>query len=97
MRRLATAALLLEMVYVDGELRPEQCEAVSSEVLEQFGPDEGEAAKLLQLAEAERADATDYFRFTSFINNNDVQEQKVSLVERLWRIAYLSNALHKHE
>jgi uncharacterized tellurite resistance protein B-like protein len=94
---LAAAALLLEMVYMDGELRPEQCEAVRSEVLEHFGLDEEEAAKLLELAEEERADATDYFQFTSLINDNYAQEQKVSLVERLWRIAYSNEALHMHE
>lgn len=95
--RLATAALLIEMVYMDGELRPEQCEAVKSEVLEQFDLDGEEASKLLELAEAERADATDYFQFTSLVNKNYAQEQKMSLVERLWRVAYSNKALHMHE
>jgi len=97
MLALATGALLLEMVYMDGELRPEQCEAVKTEVLEHFGLDEEEAAKLLELAEAERADSTDYFQFTSLINNNYAQEQKVVLVERLWRIAYANESLHIYE
>lgn len=95
--RLATGALLLEMVYMDGELRPEQCEAAKAEVLEHFGLDEEDAAKLLELAEAERADATDYFQFTSLINNNYAQEQKVALIERLWRIAYANKSLHMYE
>ncbi|MBT8428524.1 MAG: TerB family tellurite resistance protein [Gammaproteobacteria bacterium] len=95
--RLATGALLLEMVYMDGELRPEQCEAVKAQLLLHFGLDEKEAAKLVELAEAERADATDYFQFTSLVNNNYAQEQKIALVERLWRIAYANESLHMYE
>ena len=35
--------------------------------------------------------------FTSLINSNYTLEQKVSLVECLWRIAYADETLHKYE
>jgi len=95
--RLATGALLLEMVYMDGEVRPEQCEAVKAGALEHFGLGDEETAELLQLAEAERADATDYFQFTSLINSAYTPEQKVSLVEKMWRIAFANESLHIYE
>jgi len=95
--RLAIGALLLEMAHMDGELRPEQCEAVKAAVLNQFDLADGEAAEMLKLAEAERADATDYFQFTSLINGAYSPEQKVRLVEMLWRIAYANESLHKYE
>lgn len=95
--RLATGALLLEMVNMDGEMRPEQCAAVKTAVLEQFDLDAEEAAELLQLAEQERAESTDYFQFTSLINGNFTAQHKAELVERLWRIAYANEVLHMHE
>ena len=94
---LASAALLLEMVHMDGEVRPEQSAAVENAVQEHFdlGPDE--AAELLALAEAERADSTDYFQFTSLINSAYTREQKVTLVEQLWRVGYANKSLHIYE
>ncbi len=97
MLRLAIGALLLEMAHMDSELRPEQCDAVKAAVLDKFDLADGEAAEMLKLAEAERADATDYFQFTSLINGAYTPEQKVRLVEMLWRIAYANESLHKYE
>jgi len=95
--RLAIAALLLEMTHMDGEVSPEESEAVETAVLEHFELSKDEAKELLELAEEERFDATDYFQFTSLINGNYTMEQKVRLVELLWRIAYANEDLHNYE
>ena len=95
--RLAVSALLLEMTQIDGEVWPEQRAAVESVVLEHFELPTGEAEELLQLAEDERADSTDYYQFTSLINNHYTPAQKVRLVELLWQIAYANEDLHMHE
>jgi uncharacterized tellurite resistance protein B-like protein len=95
--RLAIGALLLEMTYMDGEVRPEQCGAVEEAVRGHFGLTESEVAELLELAEAERAESTDYFQFTSLINGAYTPDQKSGLIELLWRIAYADKSLHKYE
>ena len=95
--RLAIAALLLEMTHMDGEVWPEQREAVETAVFEHFELAENETKELLELAEEERSESTDYYQFTSLINGNYTPEQKVSLVELLWRIAYANEDLHIYE
>ena len=95
--RLAIAALLLEMTHMDGEVWPQQREAVEAAVLEHFELAPEESAELLELAEAERADSADYFQFTSLINEAYSPAQKTRLVELLWRIAYANETLHKYE
>jgi uncharacterized tellurite resistance protein B-like protein len=95
--RLAIAALLLEMTHMDGEVWPEQREAVEQAVRTCFDLTASEANELLDLAEAERTQSTDYFQFTSLINGAFTPEQKVRLVEMLWRVAYANEALHKYE
>lgn len=95
--RLAVGALLLEMTHMDGEVWPEQREAVENAVNTCFGLTEEETAELLSMAEAERAEATDYFQFTSLINGSYTPEQKEKLVETLWRVAYANEALHMYE
>ena len=95
--RLAVGALLLEMTHMDGEVRPEQRAAVERAVRASFDLTEHEADELLGLAEAERAESTDYFQFTSLINDAYSPEQKQQLVETLWRVAYADHVLHEHE
>ena len=94
---LAIAALLLEMTHMDGEVWPEQRAAVEASVHEHFGLSGDEAAELLELAEEERSESTDYYQFTSLINDNYPPEQKIRLVELLWRIAYANENLHLYE
>lgn len=95
--RLTVSALLLEMTHMDGEVWPEQRAAVETAVLTCFDLTEDETSELLELAEAERVESTDYFQFTSLINGVYSPEQKVKLVEVLWRIAYANEILHKYE
>ena len=95
--RLAIGALLLEMTHMDGEVWPEQRKAVEAAVLDHFDLEEEEVKELLALSEAERTDSTDYFQFTSLINDAYTQDEKVRLVELLWQIAYANESLHKYE
>ncbi len=95
--RLAIGALLLEMTHMDGEVWPEQRKAVEAAVLDHFDLEEEEVKELLALAEAERVDSTDYFQFTSLINDAYSQDEKIRLVELLWQIAYANESLHKYE
>jgi uncharacterized tellurite resistance protein B-like protein len=95
--RLGVAALLLEMTHMDGEVRPEQRAAVEKAVRTCFDLTEPETNELLDLAEAERANSTDYFQFTSLINGAYTPKQKERLVETLWRVAYSNEVLHHYE
>jgi uncharacterized tellurite resistance protein B-like protein len=95
--QLGVAALLLEMVHVDGVKRPEQCPRVESAIRAHFDLSDDETDRLIELAEAERNEATDYFQFTSLINGQHTPEQKVALIEQLWRVALADNELHSHE
>jgi uncharacterized tellurite resistance protein B-like protein len=90
-------ALLLEMTQMDGEVQHEEREAVDKAVRTCFDLTEREAAELLELAEEERSVSTDYYQFTSLINDAYGPEEKVKLVEVLWRIAYANEELHKYE
>jgi uncharacterized tellurite resistance protein B-like protein len=95
--RLAVGALLLEMTHMDGEVWPQQREAVEQAVRTCFDLSEEETAELIALAEEERAQSTDYFQFTSLINRSYTPEHKARLVETLWRVAYANDTLHRYE
>ena len=94
---LAMAALLLEMTRVDHEVDEQERAMVERLVREQLGLDRAESDQLLELAEAQREVATDYFQFTHLINRSFSAERKAELVEGLWRVAFADGRLHRYE
>lgn len=95
--RLATAALLLEMARQDEHVSAVERDAVIASVRERFGLDDAAADELIRLAAEEARNATDYFQFTSLINEHLDHSQKVRMVEALWRIAAADDHVHPYE
>src|SRR5215831_2400031 len=78
--RLAAAALLVEVVHADGEIAPSERAALLAGVRTQFSLPETEAAELLKLAEAQAGQAVDLHQFTSLINKQFSDGQKLELI-----------------
>ena len=95
--QIATAALLVEMVRMDERMDDAERRAVFDAVRRCLTLREEDTTELMQLAEAEAQQATDYFQFTSLINQSFTAEQKEQVVEQLWRIAYADGDLHRYE
>ena len=95
--QLATAALLLEMMRMDGSVTADETAAVAKALESQFGLAAEEAAALMALATAEAREATDYFQFTSLINKSFSAEQRIQVIESLWRVAFADGRLDAHE
>jgi uncharacterized tellurite resistance protein B-like protein len=94
---LATAALLVETVRLDGEIDAAERAAAHRAVRSKFGLGDEEAATLLRLAEEEAREATDYYQFTSLINKQFSAAQKERVIELMWRVAYADADLSAHE
>lgn len=95
--RVATAALLVEMARMSTEVTDEERETIWRAVQDKFSLSAEETRELLRLGEEEARDATDYFQFTSLINDAFSPEQKVRLIEHLWHVAYADGNLHVYE
>lgn len=95
--RLACAALMIEVLYADYSVAQGELDTLRQVLQHNFGLENGEADRLIELADEERAEATDYYQFTSLINEFYTQEQKRDLVTRLWQMAYADDSVHKFE
>ena len=84
---VATAALLVEISRMDGEITADERAAVLAAVRGKFGLTGDEAQKLVDLAEAEARQANDYYQFTSIITRRFSREQRIRVVELLWEVA----------
>ena len=95
--QLATAVLLVEVMRADTSFHAGERQAVQAALTEKFalGPDE--ADRLSEMAEATSRQATDLFSFTSGVNAHFSMEQKVRMVELMWRVAYADGHLADHE
>jgi uncharacterized tellurite resistance protein B-like protein len=93
---LATAALLVEVMRLDGTADDER-NAVLKAVTEQFGLGDDEAAEIVAFAEAEVREAVGYYQFTSLINRHFDVVQKERIVEMMWRVAWADASVSAHE
>ena len=95
--QLACAALMIEVLYADYSVDQSEIDTLRKALQDNFDLKIDEAENLIQLAEEERAQATDYYQFTSLINDFYTQQQKRELVTRLWQMAYADHTVHKFE
>lgn len=94
---LATAALLIEVARIDQQLHVQERQAVTTAIVEKFQLTTQQADSLIDLAEQQIKTAGDYYQFTSLINQRFSQEQKETMIERMWQVAYADQTLSAHE
>jgi uncharacterized tellurite resistance protein B-like protein len=95
--KIATAALLMEMMRADARVTEDERDMVMKTVMSKFKLTKEESNDLLQLAEEKIRQATGYYEFTSLINKGLTYEQKVKVIESLWEIAFADKCLDKYE
>lgn len=95
--QVATAALMVELMFADHEVSESEEQHLEQTLRDHFELQPQELQDLLQLAHEEKHAATDYYRFTSLINEHHSQQEKIELVEHLWRMAWADQRIDKFE
>ena len=86
--QLAYAVLLVEVMRADAKVADTERDAVITALRAKFAFDEAGVSQLMELAQRTASSANDYFRFTSNLNDQLTQAQKIRLVEDMWQVAY---------
>jgi uncharacterized tellurite resistance protein B-like protein len=94
---IATAALLLETARADFQLEGEELGKIAEILRHFFDLDMEQTDALMELAQQQAQQATSYYEFTRLINDNYSPEQKIQIVEMMWRVAYADRYLEKYE
>lgn len=95
--KLATTALLIEMMRVDLDISEHEKERLRDILKLHFKLEGEEIDNILQQAGEENHAAADYYQFTSLINEHYSQEQKIQLIDQLWQLAYADHRVDKFE
>ena len=96
-RNLAVAALLVEVLRADYATADAERRQVVESLRGMLGLGEAECAELLAEAEQQVDKAHDLHQFTAEINRALAHEEKVRVVEQMWRVARSDETVHKYE
>lgn len=94
---LAAAALLVEIMNADNQLNEDESEAIKQILFDTLFLTREVTDELLSSAMQHVHDANDLFQFTEVINDYYSYDEKVLLIESLWRVAYSDQQLDKYE
>ena len=95
--QLAVCALFVEMARIDESFTAEEMTMVVDIMEDKYGLSAEDAKALIAAAEAELQASVDYWQFARLINENYTMDEKVAIIEMLWRIVYKDGHLDKHE
>ena len=94
---LASAALLLEVSRADFDIQDEELESIANSFTTRFNFSKQEAEGLIDLARTEQDNHVSIHPFVKIINDGCSVEEKILLLEDLWRVAYADDKLDKYE
>jgi uncharacterized tellurite resistance protein B-like protein len=95
--QLATAALLIEVMVIDGNLDEQEFRAISNTLSQMLDLSNEQIDELIVLSREEVADATSLYQFTREINAHYDHDKKMALMTAMWQVALADGHLDKHE
>lgn len=95
--RLAAAALLVEVMRADPEVKDQERTVVRTALQGTFGLSLAETEELVRLAEDEADAATSLYEFTRLVDEGLPREEKKRIVELMWLVAFADAEKHPLE
>jgi len=95
--RVAACALLMEMAAADDEFSSGEKEVILNILKNDSGLSQEEADALMAEADKELESSLDLWQFTNLINRNYSKDEKISVIETVWRVVYADGVLDKYE
>lgn len=95
--RTAIAALLVEAARADGVYLDEERSMIAEVLADRYGLDAAGADALRSEGETAQKEATDIVRFTRVLKDAIPHEDRVEILEAVWRVVYADGEGEAHE
>ena len=93
----ACAVLLCEVMKADGLMADEEQQHMATVLMREFTLTPIEVDDIIEQAIYLSENATDFYQFTSTLNQHYSTDQRVKMVEMLWQLAYADGELSSIE
>ena len=93
----ACIALLLETSMADDLLDESEIKTLKATLINDFKLEETEIDELIEISKKNVDDSTSLYDFTRDINDNFESEERIKLIESMWKIAYADGNIDKFE
>ena len=93
----ATCAILLELANIDGEFSDNERDHIIEVFKEKYSLPEEDVLELMEASEKELKESIDLWQFTNLINQNFSLEEKIQIMETVWKVAYADGTLDENE
>jgi len=90
---VACTVLLCEVMKADGVLQAEEKISLKNFISTQFNLNDDAINSILQVALKVSDNATDFYQFTTKINHHYTLEQRIEIINYLWKLAYIDGEL----
>jgi uncharacterized tellurite resistance protein B-like protein len=94
---IALSVLLLEAAHVDGDCSADELETLTATLVQNYGVSRTEIDALLERGNSKRKESVDIFQFTRFMNNKFSKEERIAVMEAVWRVLLVDDHLEAHE
>jgi uncharacterized tellurite resistance protein B-like protein len=95
--RVATCALFVEMARIDEKFTEAEMNTIVSILKERYGLSPEHADALIAEAESQLEKSVDLWQFSNLIKENYSTEEKIEIIETLWRIVYVDGKMDQYE
>ena len=89
--------LMIEAAYTDGRIDESELQNIKSSLINVFGEEPNNVELVLDAAIKNKNNAKSLHYYTSFINKNFSEENKLILIEVLWKIVLSDGEVHDYE
>jgi len=94
---VSTTVLFLEMAYADFDISVEEEKHIKTTLHDFFNLKQTEINELIKLASDSRDDRNDIWLFTNLIKENFNREQRLRILEQLWRLIFADSKVDRYE
>lgn len=95
--KIATCVVLLEVARIDEEFTDDEKQRILDILRERYSLSDDDARELLEASTRSRDESVDLWHFTNQINQLCSNDDKIQIVEEVWRVVVADGGIHGHE
>ena len=95
--RVAACALFVEMARIDEKFTEAEMDTILSIVQDRYGLSREHADALVAEADKELDKSVDLWQFARLINENYSTDEKIEIIEILWRMVFVDGKMDRYE